>query len=219
MSSRSLIPTNTRQSNLTTPVGVDIGVKHLVAAAPVDGSVASAFTIQGDHIRSRHEILVEAMTALDSAIFDTIDGQRQLFAATWQRFRGQLFDAAVRLVRYARRFNRPILILEDLSACQRSLWEQRTAADVGTWLLPALQEAIITKAAEAGISVRNVNPEYTSQECHNCGNLGHLENETIECTSTDCPVGTVCRDRSAALSIAKRADQADHPTSGGQSHD
>lgn len=219
MSSRTTILNNTGRSNPGTPVGVDLRVKHLVAAAPVDGSVASAFTIEGDHIRSRHEILMEAMTALDSAIFDTSHAERELFAAMWQQFRGQLFDAAVRVIRYVRRFNRPILVLENLSTCRHSLWERRTAADVGTWLLPALQQAIAVKADQAGIPVRYVDPQYTSQECHNCRDLGHLENETLECTSSDCSIGTVCRDRSAALSIAKRADQTEHPTVGGQSHD
>lgn len=219
MSSRPPISTNIVQSNPNTPVGVDLGVKHLVAAAPVNGSIDAAFTIEGDHIRSRHETLIEAMTALDSAIFDTTAGQRQLFAAMWQQFRGQLFDVAVRVVRYAQRFSHPTLVLEDLSTCRHSLWERRTAADVGTWLLPALQQGIAVKADEVGIPVRHVDPEYTSQQCHNCGNLGHLENETLECTSIDCSVGAVCRDRSAALSIAKRADQTENPTVGGQSHD
>ena len=219
MSSRSPASTDIGQSNLNTTIGVDLGVKHLVAAAPVNGSVASAFTINGDHIRNRHDILVEAMTALDSAIFDTSDGQRQLFAAMWQQFRGQLFDAAVRVIRYVRRFNRPILVLEDLSTCRQSLWENRTAADVGTWVLPALQQAIIAKADDAGIPVRYVDPKYTSQECHNCGDLGHLENDTLECMSTGCPVETVCRDRSAALSIAQRAGHREQLTVGGLTDD
>lgn len=216
MSSRSSTLTNTRQSNLDTLVGVDLGVKHLVAAAPIGRSVASAFSINGGHIRTRYETLVEAMIALDSAIFDTSHAERQLFAAIWRQFRGQLFDAAVRVVRYARQFSHPLLVLEDLSTCQQSLWEQRTTADVGTWLLPALQQVTIAKAEEAGIHVRHVNPEYTSQECHNCGNLGHLEKETLECTSPDRPIEIICRDRSAALSIGQRADQRQKPTVGGQ---
>lgn len=218
MSSRSSTPTNPQPSHAT-PVGVDLGVKHLVAAAPVDGAIETAFTIEGDHVRTRHETFIEAMTALDSAVFDTTDGQRQLFAAMWQQFRGQLFDAAVRVIRYARLFSQPILVLEDLSTCKRSLWERRTAADVGTWLLPALQKAIVVKAEETGIPSQQVNPEYTSQQCHVCGDLGHLENETLECTSPDCTVEMVCRDRSAALSIAQRAGHRQPPTVGGQADD
>lgn len=214
MSSRSSTPTNSQPSHPATPIGVDLGVKHLVAAAPVGGAVETAFTIEGDHIRTRHETFIEAMTALDSAVFDTTDGQRQLFAAMWQQFRGQLFDVAVRVVRYVRRFSQPILVLEDLSICKRSLWERRTTADVGTWLLPALQKAILVKANEAGVSVRYVDPEYTSQQCHSCGDLGHLENETLECTLPDCPVEMVCRDRNAALTIAQRADNRQPPTVG-----
>jgi IS605 OrfB family transposase len=189
-----------------TPVGVDVGVKNLIAAAPADGDVESAFTIEGSHIRTRHEALVEAMRALQGAKFDSTEGQIQLFAALWHQIRPQVYDAAVRVVRYAQEFIGPVLVLEDLSFCGASLWERRTADDVGTWLLPALQHAIAVKAQDTGIPVRYVDPKYTTQQCHVCGDLGSVGQDSVECTTEDCPVGTVSRDESAALSIAQRAE-------------
>ena len=192
-----------------TPVGVDVGVKNLIAAAPADGDVESAFTIESSHIRTRHEALVEAMRALQGAKFDSTEGQIQLFAALWHQIRPQVYDAAVRVVRYAQEFAGPVLVLEDLSFCGASLWKRRTASDVGTWLLPALQHAIAVKARDAGIPVTYVDPKYTTQQCHVCGELGSVSQDAVECTTEDCPVGTVSRDESAALSIAQRADLAE----------
>jgi len=192
-----------------TPVGVDVGVKNLIAAAPVDGDVESAFIIEGGHIRTRHEVLVEAMRALQGAKFDSTEGQIQLFAALWHQIRPQVYDAAVRVVRYAGQFPPPMLVLEDLSFCGASSWERRTDDDVGTWLLPALQHGITVKARSAGIPVTYVDPKYTTQQCHVCGELGSVGQDAMECTTEDCPVGTASRDESAALSIAQRADPAE----------
>jgi len=84
------------------------------------------------------------------------------------------------------------------------LWERRATSDVGAWLLPALQHAIAVKARDAAVPVTYVNPKYTTQQCHVCGDLGSVSQDTVECTTEDCPVGTTPRDGSAALSIAKR---------------
>ncbi|ELY99927.1 IS1341-type transposase [Natrialba chahannaoensis JCM 10990] len=208
MSSTPLPTTTSRDRTLEpTPVGVDVGVKNLVAAAPTNGDLEASLVIEGDHVRKRHETLVEAMQALQGAKFDTTDGQTQLFAALWHQIRPQVYDAAVRAVRYAQKFPAPTLVLEDLSFCEATLWERRTVDDVGTWLLPALQQAVALKAQEVRIPVTYVNPKYTTQQCHVCGDLGRPENDTLECTTEDCPVGTVCRDRSAAVSIAQRVDR------------
>ncbi|MFB6200458.1 MAG: zinc ribbon domain-containing protein [Halorhabdus sp.] len=194
-----------------TPVGVDVGVKNLIAAAPVDGDVESAFTIEGNHVRTHHETLVRAIRALQGAKFDSTDGQIQLFAALWHQIRPQVYDAAVRVVRYAQEFAGPMLVLEDLPFCGASLWERRTGDDVGTWLLPALQQAIAVKARGAEIPVLYVDPKHTTQQCHVCGELGSVGHDVVECTTASCPVGTVSRDESAALSIAQRADLAEPP--------
>lgn len=133
-----------------TPVGVDVGVKNLIAAAPADGDVESAFTIEGSHIRTRHEALVEAMRALQGAKFDSTEGQIQLFAALWHQIRPQVYDAAVRVVRYAQEFSGPMLVLEDLSFCDATLWERRTASDIRIVkiLYQLFREAVWTEVAE-----------------------------------------------------------------------
>ena len=190
-----------------TPIGVDVGVKNLIAAAPAGGDVASAFTIEGSHLRTRHEVLVEALKALQGAKFDSTDGQIQLFAALWHQIRPQIYDAAVRVIRYAQEFTAPTVVLEELPDGEPSLWERRTATDLGTWLLPALQHAIERKAHNAKMPVMHVDPQETTQQCHVCGDPGIVSQDVIECTTADCPIETVSRDESAALSIAQRATQ------------
>lgn len=207
MSSTPLPTTATRQqATMSTPVGVDVGVKNLVAAAPADGDIESALVIDGDHIQKRHDVLVEAMRALRGAKFDTADSQSQLFAALWYQMRPQVYDAAVRVVRYAQQFTAPIVVLEDLPHHGVPLWERRMHSDAGAWLLPALQHAIVAKAQDENVPVTYVDPDYTTQECHLCGDIGDVAENTVECTSDDCPVGRVSRDRSAALTIAKRGE-------------
>jgi IS605 OrfB family transposase len=188
-----------------TPIGIDLGEKRLVAAAPASADPEAAFVIDGEPLRERYDILVEATRALQGAWFDTTRGEAQLFAAMYHQLRPQLFDAAHRLVRYAGEFTTPLLVLEDLSFPGASLWERRTVEKLGAWLLPALQETITEVALDAGLPVSYVDAEYTSQACHACEELGRLENDAVVCTTEDCPVGRVCRDRSAAVTIAGRA--------------
>ncbi|WP_230198715.1 transposase [Halopiger djelfimassiliensis] len=100
MSSTPLPATTSRDRTLEpTPVGVDVGVKNLIAAAPGNGDVEAALAIEGSHIRKRHEVLVKAMQTLQGAKFDTTNGQTQLFAALWNQIRPQVYDAAVCVVR------------------------------------------------------------------------------------------------------------------------
>lgn len=187
-----------------TPVGVDLGVKTLAAAAPADGDPSDALTIDGDHVRRRYEILTEATRALHGAPFDTTRGEIQLFAAMWRQIRPQVYDAAVRVVRYAREQTAPTLVLERLPYTETALWTRRTASDLGTWLLPALAHAVRRKARAAEVPVRTVDATGTTQLCHDCGNRCAVGQHHVECVTDDCPVGAVSRDRSAALSIARR---------------
>jgi len=204
--SSTLQPTDGRLSTAGyTPIGIDIGEKRLVAAAPADADPEEAFVIDGEPLRERYEILVEATTALQGAWFDATRGEAQLFAALWHQIRPQLFDAAHRLVRYAGEFTTPLLVLEDMGFREIPLWQRRTSTELGAWLLPALQAAISEAALDAGLPISYVDAKYTSQACHVCEKLGRLEDDVVVCTTDDCPVDAVCRDRSAAVTIAGRA--------------
>jgi len=187
-----------------TPIGVDIGEWNLAAAAPADGEPETALVISGEDLSDRYAALVEAAHALEDATFDTSTAEAQLVAAVWQNLRAESVDAANQVIQYARQFPVPLLVLEDLGYPKVTLWEHRTADELGTWLLPALQQALADRARDAGLPVAYVDPMNTTQECHTCGALGVVDDQVLVCPREDCPVEATCRDRSAALTIAQR---------------
>ncbi len=80
---------------------------------------------------------------------------------------------------------------------------------LGRWSYFELQKDIEYKAAMVGIEVKYVNPAYTSQTCHVCGQRGNrIERDTFICTNPEC---TCCNqaqdaDMNAAINIAKSKD-------------
>lgn len=196
----------------TTPIGVDVGVRCLVAAAPAHEGVEEAFTIEGDHVRESFRLLRSLMDALRGFGGDTTSVETALVAAFWKvRLKSQLHGAAARTVRYAREYPGAVLVLEDLPYDPRPLYAHRhDAGEIGAWLLPALQDALVEKATAAGIPVAWIDPAGTSIECHRCGERGEQGDRTerlrrqFRCLNDACPVDVVDADVSAAVSIAKR---------------
>ncbi|MDQ2072824.1 zinc ribbon domain-containing protein [Haloarcula sp. H-GB4] len=207
MSSHSAAATTapSLEPDAVTPIGIDLGEKRLVAAAPADADPEDAFIVDGEPLRERLNTLVETIRMLQAAEFDTTTGEAQAFAALYAPVKALLCDAAAQVVRYAGEFATPLLVLEDLNYPGESLWERRTAGEMGAWLLPALQKAITEVALDTGLPVSYVDPKYTSQACHVCEQLCHLRDEVAVCTTDDCPVERVCRDCNAAVNIANRA--------------
>lgn len=198
-----------------TVVGVDLGEKTLVAAVPADGAVDEALVVDGEGIQGQYQSLAEGLSTVRETGFATDVGEAQLVAGFWQEMRQQVLDAAVRTVGYATQFADPVLAIEELGYGPTPLWEHELAGDCGTWLLPVVRDAIVAQAAEAGIAVVAVDPQYSSQACHRCGTHGDLGRATLLCTATECPVERVDRDVSAAKTLATRvqngSDWTVHP--------
>ena len=77
---------------------------------------------------------------------------------------------------------------------------------LGRWSYFELQKKIEYKAAMAGIKVQYVNPAYTSQTCHVCGQRGNrIERDTFICTNPECTCYNQAQnaDMNAAINIAK----------------
>lgn len=80
---------------------------------------------------------------------------------------------------------------------------------LGRWSYFELQKNIEYKAAMAGIKVLYVNPAYTSQTCHVCGQRGNrIERDTFICTNPECTCYNQAQDAdmNAAINIAKSKD-------------
>ena len=72
-----------------------------------------------------------------------------------------------------------------------------------------LQKDIEYKAAKVGINVKYVNPAYTSQTCHHCGERGdRSERDFFVCTNENCICynNRIDADWNAAVNIAKSKD-------------
>jgi len=114
--------------------------------------------------------------------------------------------ASRQAVEYARQFENPVIVLEDLSYIREHLdygkWMNRR---LHNWAFARLTGRIEDKALDAGIPVRFVNPAYTSQTCHACGHLGSRSSQAaFRCTNTECWVTEYQADINAAANIAGR---------------
>ncbi len=80
---------------------------------------------------------------------------------------------------------------------------------LGRWSYFELQKDIEYKAAKVGINVKYVNPAYTSQTCHHCGERGdRSERDFFVCTNENCICynNRIDADWNAAVNIAKSKD-------------
>ena len=110
-------------------------------------------------------------------------------------------------VEYAHQFEKPVLVLEDLSYIRDDLdygeWMNRR---LHAWAFARLQQRIEDKAREAGLPVSYIWPEYTSQTCHECGHIGYRNGDEFRCTNDECWVSEYHADINAAVNIADRHD-------------
>lgn len=179
----------------STPIGVDAGLKNLAVAAPAEAGplVEDALVVDGDRVR---ELWAEAQEVVPE--FGYADHYRALF-------RGEFASAAADVVGYAREFPSPTLAIEDLNhASQRLEAALQAGGDGHLWILPAFLDELVDAAAATGVPVVQVDPKYTTRACHACQQFASVRDGVIECPTEGCPVGVVCRDRSAAVSIANR---------------
>jgi transposase len=186
-----------------TPVGVDVGTKQLVAVATASATVDEAIVVDGERARRVHAAFTEATHRLqERAVAETLG---DVVWRHWRRLRREFQAAAEAVLAVAQRHARPVVVLEDLPQRRQPLVACRHGnLRAPTWIPPAVQAIVADHVVDAGVPVTYVSPEFTSQNCHQCRQPGKLSDNTVRCTTDDCPVERVDRDRSAAVSIAKR---------------
>lgn len=191
-----------------TPVGFDIGEsKLLTGCACQDGTPTQPYIYDGG--RAQH---------LRKEMFTTLRRLQERDAAEWRvderfdHYQNTLTDivekASHEAVEYARQFENPVIVLEDLSYIREHLdygkWMNRR---LHNWAFARLTGRIEDKALEAGIPVRTVNPAHTSQTCHVCDHLGSRRSQAaFRCTNDECWVTEYQADINAAANIAGRLD-------------
>jgi len=195
-----------RQEEQVTPVGVDVGTKQLVTAATAADPHGGPAVDERKYIRHLYSEFCSATHRLsvapeydETTIADLVDRYWPLFKTTFTL-------AAEEVINYAQQHESSVIVLEDLQMEQQPLRACRDGrVQLPTWCPPAVQGVLAKRAVEAGLAVIYVDAHNTTRECHRCGKVGELEWDQFSCTNDDCPIDEVCRDRSAAVSIANRA--------------
>jgi len=192
-----------------TPVGFDIGESKLLmgCALTEQGTPKEPFLFDGSRARQLRKEMHTTLKRLQER--DCAEWRRDERFDYYQNALADIVEKASRqAVEYARQFDSPVIVLEDLSYIREQL-------DSGTymnlrlhgWAFARLTDRIEDKAADAGIPVRFVNPAYTSQTCHICGHIGRRGSQAeFRCTNGGCWVTEYQADINAAANIAGRLD-------------
>jgi len=189
-----------------TPVGFDIGEsKLLTGCACRDGTPTQPMLFDGGcarHLRKEMHTTLRRLQERDAA--------KWRMDERFDHYQNALTDivekASRQAVEYARQFENPVIVLEDLSYIREHLdygkWMNRR---LHNWAFARLTGRIGDKARDAGIPVQFVNPAYTSQTCHACGHLGSRSSQAaFRCTNDECWVTEYQADINAAANIAGR---------------
>jgi IS605 OrfB family transposase len=106
------------------------------------------------------------------------------------------------------------IILEDLTGIrERTKVRKPRRYGQQSWSFFQLRQFIAYKAQDAGIPVILIDPRYTSQSCHRCGERGHRDALLFSCTTC----GDFDADVNAALNISARGVAVTRPEIAGLS--
>ena len=191
-----------------TYIGFDVGESALITGCALkrDGP--------------RKPILISGSRArrLRKEMFTTLRRLQKREAAEWRvdrrfdHYQNALTDiiekASRQAVEYARQFENPVIVLEDLSYIRERLdYSKFMNRRLHAWAFARLQGRIEDKATEAGIQVKYVNAAYTSRTCHICRRLGRRSKQAeFVCPHDDCHISEFHADINAAANIARRVD-------------
>lgn len=191
-----------------TYIGFDIGEAALITGCALKrGTPRNPIIDSGS--RARH---------LRKEMFTTLRRLQERDAAEWrieerfEHYQNALTDivekTSRRAVEYARQFDNPSIVLEDLTYIRESLdYGKFMNRRLHAWAFARLQGRIEDKALDAGIPVEYVNSAYTSQTCHACGHIGSRNAQAeLVCTNDDCHISEFHCDINAAANIADRAN-------------
>ena len=188
-----------------TPIGFDIGEsKLLTGCACQNNTPTQPMLFDGGRARHLRKEMFTTLRRLQQRDADWRIDER------FDHYQNALTDivekASRQAVEYAQGFEKPVIVLEDLSYIREHLdygkWMNRR---LHNWAFARLTGRIEDKATDAGIPVRFVNPAYTSQTCYACGYLGRRGSQAeFRCTNSECWVTEYQADINAAANIASR---------------
>jgi putative transposase len=191
-----------------THIGLDIGESALITGCALkDGSPTGPFVCDGSqakHLRKELQTTLKRLQERDAAQW-RVD---ERFGHYQNALTDIVEKASRQAVEYARQFEKPVLVMEDLTYIREALdYGAYMNRRLHAWAFARLQSRVEDKAREAGVPVEYVHPEYTSQICHDCDHIGNrVEQATFRCGNAECRVTEFQADINAAANIARRVD-------------
>jgi IS605 OrfB family transposase len=175
-------------------VGVDIGINYLaVCSALVDGKFTNPIFFKGGewkHLCDRKRKIKNTAS--------------EEFKKITRRQHEILHTVAKRIVEYAKKFEKPVIVLEKFGKFKNNNHNKRFNFLLTNWARRKLQFMIEYKAKWEGIPVVYVNPYKTSQICHYCGAEGKREGKIFKCLKCGRQYDA---DANASMNLAKKFRQ------------
>jgi len=189
-------------------IGVDVGMNYLVVATAVgrNGELHKPLFVSGKqwrHLQFKRrakmaKLQSKAMKGSSSFKSKSMEKKASYF---WNRTNEILHIASKRVVKYAKQFPKPIIVLEELGNMKNNSQSRKWNYLLGMWARRRLQNYIKYKAEWEGIPVVEVYPQHTSQICYRCGKRGVRNGKDFYCPYCDKHVNA---DFNASINVANR---------------
>jgi len=190
------------KQDATTFIGVDVNEDCVGLAAVTESEVKDTIVIEYPEVKKeRHEFFTirkRMQDAGQSSLENEVQGCEKEFV------HDQLHQVSRRVVNWVNKFENPVLVFEDLEDMRDSIdYGARMNRRLHSLPFAQLQDYVSYKAAWDGIPSDKVDPEYTSQECPNCGHTSQSNRhkkrfKCVECAWQD------HSDRKAGVLISAR---------------
>jgi IS605 OrfB family transposase len=170
----------------TTFIGVDVNEDCIGLAAVKESEVEDSIVIEYPEVKKeRHEFFTIRKRMQEAGQFSLeseIQGREKQFV------HDQLHQVSRRVVDWAEQFENPVIVFEDLKDMRDDIgYGTRMNRRLHSLPFAQLQDFVSYKAAWSGIPTDKVNPEYTSQECPNCGHTSqsNRQGKRFRCVECD----------------------------------
>lgn len=160
-------------------LGIDLGITNIASTSTdlrIDGKPRQAFKKERAKVRAS---LQSKGTKGAKKTLKKISGKEK------RRIRHENHVLSKKLVEEAKRHDCGVIRMEQLKEirCRTKTWNKHLNRMIAGWSFYQLQQFVKYKAAICGIDVQFVSPQYTSQTCHQCYQLGSRKGERFYCTT------------------------------------
>ena len=158
-------------------MGVDLGINNIATTSTglqIEGETRQNFKKKRANVRASLQSKGKQST---KKVLKKLSGYES------RRIKHENHVLSKKLVEEAKRHNCGIIRMEQLKGirAKTKTWNRHLNRMVAGWSFYQLQQFVQYKAASVGISVKFVNPAYTSQTCHRCLKLGSRNGERFNC--------------------------------------